>query len=201
MRLGDAVEREKRLGPILDGLRIAWLQRKGLLIGAEGIVVVAELAMGVTDVVPRLVHLRIQLHGLLELAQRHRVVRARRARGLIFLGGVRQRGRGSLEVIGFTHIVDGDVVGQFRLVLGVLGSAAFCRGRDRVVPESPGGARSGGGREEQQLGQGGGRQVRFHEEPHSLRSTNCCVIRAASGRRCAHRVALPGPEISRVAAG
>src|ERR1700736_2943088 len=53
LRVGDAAHPEVRLAAVLERIGVAGLERERLVVGCERVIVVAELAAGVADVVPR----------------------------------------------------------------------------------------------------------------------------------------------------
>src|SRR5205814_369202 len=117
LRVGDAIEPEIGLAPILDRIGVAGLEGERLLVGRERRVVVAELAVAVADVVPRLGERVVELHRLLEPGKRLPIEVKRFAPGLVLLAGIARLLGVALSLVRLLHVAHAVVVGVARLLL------------------------------------------------------------------------------------
>src|SRR5205823_2565081 len=105
------------LAPILDRIGVAGLEGERLLVGRERRVVVAELAVAVADVVPRLGERVVELHRLLEPGKRLPIEVMRLAPGLVLLAGIARLLGAALRLVRLLHVAHAVVVGVVRLLL------------------------------------------------------------------------------------
>ena len=115
---------------------ISGLERERLAVGGERVIVVAELAARVAEVVPAFRQRIIQSHRLLEARQRCGVVLLGLVQRLVFLGGIVRMQRvvlGACRPFSPVHAV---VVGIARLLLGRLDTRHG--GRHRAAAVRPG---------------------------------------------------------------
>src|SRR4029079_1089634 len=118
LRIVEAIEAEVGVPAILDGLGVARLERQRAVVGRQRRVVLAELAIGVTHVVPGFVHRRIELGGAREFPERAGVAVLGLVERLGLFLGIRLVRRISGEAVGLLDDFDAGFVRAARLLFG-----------------------------------------------------------------------------------